>query len=92
MTTRSTLVAALAAVAVVVAGPATAASAVPAKWKNCTTVNQKYPHGVGKKAARDKTSSRPVTTFTRSDALYAQAMRANRGLDRDKDNIACEKR
>ncbi|MGL5909296.1 MAG: excalibur calcium-binding domain-containing protein [Phycicoccus sp.] len=92
MRTRSTVLAALAAAAVVVAGPATTASAVPAQWKNCTAVNKKYPHGVGKKTARDRTSSRPVTTFTRSDARYAEAMRANKGLDRDKDGIACEKR
>ncbi|MGL4742847.1 MAG: excalibur calcium-binding domain-containing protein [Dermatophilaceae bacterium] len=93
MSTRSTVLAALAAAAVVVAaGPATTASAVPAQWKNCTAVNKKYPHGVGKKTARDRTSGRPVATFTRSDARYAEAMRANKGLDRDKDGIACEKR
>ena len=45
-----------------------------------------------KARAKDKTSGTPVTTFKHSDSLYAQAMKANKGLDRDKDGIACEKR
>jgi Excalibur calcium-binding domain len=32
-----------------------------------------------------------VTTFLHSDRLYRIAMSYNRGLDRDKDGIACEK-
>jgi Excalibur calcium-binding domain len=71
---------------------AAAASAVVAPWKNCTQVNKRYPHGVGKVGARDKTSGTPVTNFKRSNFLYRTAMRYNRGLDRDKDGIACEKR
>jgi len=70
---------------------AIAARAVPYPWKNCTQVNKKYRHGVGKVGARDKTSGTPVTTFKRSTYLYRTAMRYNRGLDRDKDGIACEK-
>jgi hypothetical protein len=71
---------------------AAAARAVPTPWKNCTQVNKKYGHGVGKVGARDKTSGTPITTFKRSNFLYKTAMRYNRGLDRDKDGIACEKR
>jgi hypothetical protein len=67
------------------------ADAVPPQWKNCTVVNHRYPHGVGKVGARDHTSGTPVTTFKRSNSLYAAAMKANRGLDRDKDGMACEK-
>jgi len=37
---------------------------------------------------RDHTSGTPVTNFRRSNRLYRQ----NRGLDRDKDGIACEKK
>jgi hypothetical protein len=70
---------------------ADAAGSVSAPWKNCTQVNKRYPHGVGKVRARDKTSGTPVTSFKRSNALYLTAMRNNRGLDRDKDGIACEK-
>jgi len=61
-------------------------------WKNCTSVHTRYPHGVGKLRARDRTSGTPVTTFKRSTQLYNVAMSYNRGLDRDKDGIACEKR
>jgi hypothetical protein len=83
----------LTAVVIVCGGTpfASAAHAVSAPWKNCTQVN-KSPHGVGKVRARDKTSGTPVTNFKRSKALFRTAMRNNRGLDRDKDGIACEKR
>lgn len=73
--------------------PAVAVSAsvrVPPAWKNCAAVNRVYPHGVGKVGAHDKTSGTPVTTFRRSNKLYALAMSFNRGLDRDGDGIACE--
>lgn len=68
------------------------AQAVPAKWKNCTVVNKTYAHGVGKSNAVDKTTGKKVTNFKRSTPLYNEAMQANKGLDRDKDGIACEKR
>jgi hypothetical protein len=70
---------------------AAAAGAVAAPWKNCTQVNKRYPHGVGRVGALDRTSGTPVTTFKRSNVLYKTAMRHNRGLDRDRDGIACEK-
>jgi Excalibur calcium-binding domain len=65
---------------------------IPRLYKNCTNLNKRYPHGVGRRLARDKTSGTPVTNFRRSTVLYNTAMRYNRGLDRDKDGIACEKR
>jgi hypothetical protein len=72
--------------------PVTAATTVvPPLWKNCAHVNAKYRHGVGKLHAHDRTSGTPVTTFRRSTLLYNRAMSYNRGLDRDKDGIACEK-
>jgi Excalibur calcium-binding domain len=64
----------------------------PPWTRNCTALNRKYPHGVGRRRARDKTSDTPVTTFRRSTALYSIAMRWNKRLDRDKDGIACEKK
>jgi Excalibur calcium-binding domain len=74
------------------ASTALAGSAVtPALYKNCTNLNKKYPHGLGKLGARDHTSGTPVTTFKRSTKLYELAMSYNRGLDRDKDGIACER-
>jgi Excalibur calcium-binding domain len=69
----------------------TADARPPAPYTNCTVFNKKYPHGVGKLTARDKTSGDPVTAFKRSTLLYRRAMRYNAGLDRDKDGIACEK-
>jgi Excalibur calcium-binding domain len=88
------LVAAVLAVAAVIAGSATALPAVtamPVLYKNCTNLNKKYPHGLGKVGARDRTSGTPVTNFARSTRLYNVAMSYNRSLDRDKDRIACEK-
>lgn len=62
----------------------------PTVFKNCTALNKKYPHGVGLKKAKDKVrgKTKPVTNFTRNDAVY----KANSKHDRDKDGIACEKR
>ena len=67
------------------------ADAIPSLYKNCTNLNKRYPHGLGKLGARDHTSGTPVTNFKRSTKLYKLAMSYNRGLDRDKDGIACEK-
>lgn len=75
---------------VLMAGP-TVAAAMPPLYKNCTAFNKKYPHGVGKLKARDKTSGEPVTTFKRSTKIYNLAMGYNKGLDRDKDGVVCEK-
>jgi hypothetical protein len=77
--------------AAVGSAPADAASST---YKSCTNLNKKYAHGVGKSGAKDKVSgsSKPVTTFTKSTKIYKAAMKKNKGLDRDKDGIACEKR
>ena len=81
---------------VVVSPMPTDAASKPAWTKNCTALNKKYPHGVGKKSAKDRDSKgkpakNPVRNFKKSDSLYTQAMKYNKGLDRDKDGIACEK-
>jgi Excalibur calcium-binding domain len=85
----------VAAAAVLLATPASAAlaglDAAPPLYKNCTNLNKKYPHGLGKVGASDHTSGTPVANFRRSTKLYKLAMSYNRGLDRDKDGIACEK-
>jgi len=73
-------------------GVASASQAtIPARWKNCKAVNARYPHGVGRYGAHDKTTGVPVTNFKHSTALYKTAMHYNKGLDRDRDGIACEK-
>lgn len=71
------------------ASPST--STIPRQWKNCTAVNHRYPHGVGRYGAHDKTTGVPVTNFKHSTRHYKTAMHYNKGLDRDKDGIACEK-
>jgi hypothetical protein len=69
---------------------ARAEAAAPPLYKNCTNLNKRYPHGVGKALARDKTSGTPVRNFKRNTRLYNLAMSHNKGLDRDHDGIACE--
>jgi Excalibur calcium-binding domain len=82
---------ALILVAVMTGASASAATTtMPLLFKNCTHLNAKYHHGVGKYGAHDKTTGVPVTNFFHSTLLYNKAMRYNRGLDRDKDGIACE--
>jgi hypothetical protein len=69
----------------------TAVATTPLVYKNCTNLNKRYPHGIGRLGARDHTSGTPETTFKRSTRLYRIAMSYNKGLDRDKDGIACGK-
>jgi hypothetical protein len=67
---------------------AAAATPPPKTYRNCKLLNARYPHGVGRPAARDRVAAgtEPVTTFLRNRRLYD----ANRGRDRDRDGIACE--
>lgn len=66
-------------------------AAMKYKFKNCTALNKVYPHGVGKKGARDHTSGKRVTTFKVSTSLYKKVIGYRSSLDRDKDGIACER-
>ena len=84
------------AVALVLVAPAAAHKPNHRPYTNCKTFNAKYRHGVGTVGARDRAMNGgvltdPVTNFRRSNAIYAAAMAHNKGLDRDKDKIACEK-
>ncbi|TNC30582.1 excalibur calcium-binding domain-containing protein [Mumia zhuanghuii] len=67
------------------------AKRIPTRFKNCTNLRQRWPHGVGRRHARDKTSGEPVRNFKRSNRIFKKAMRYNRDLDRDRDKIACER-
>ncbi len=58
---------------------------------NCTNLNKKWKHGVGRAKAVDKTSGTKVTNFYRNTKAYNEAVSHNGTLDRDKDGIACEK-
>ncbi len=82
---------ALAVSAALIGVPPAVAGGATGIYKNCTTLNHKYPHGVGRNHAHDHTSGTPVTNFKHSTKLYKRAMNHNQGLDRDKVGIACEK-
>jgi hypothetical protein len=64
---------------------------MPPLYRSCAALNAKYPHGLGRTTARDKTTGTPVRNFFKSDRFFKIAMSYNRGLDRDHDGIACEK-
>ncbi len=80
----------------VAAFAAPAAQAAPVKnYKNCTALNKEYAGGVARtgKAVNMKTVSGKKV---RADSSYSPKVRAalydrNKGLDRDKDGIACER-
>ena len=86
------LAAATASIGLILAG---AATTVPANahttgiHDNCTNLNKKWAHGVGKRNAHDKGGN--VTNFKRSNRLYRIANNHNSTLDGDNDGIACEK-
>jgi len=72
----------------------TPATAATVKYKNCKGLNAVHSSGVAKPGAVDtkkvKGKKVPVTTSgvpTYDAALYKK----NKGLDRDKDGIACER-
>jgi hypothetical protein len=66
------------------------AATKPHRFANCTAMHKAFKHGVGLPTAKDKVrgKTKPVATFYKSKAWYV----LNRGLDRDKDGIACEQR
>lgn len=57
-------------------------------FRNCATLNARYPNGVGRAGAVDKTKGTPVTAFLKDTKLYKSLPKT---LERDKDGIACEK-
>lgn len=83
------------AVLLATVGASVAPAATAKSYKNCTALNKDYPHGVGRRGAKDKTSGKRVRNFKVSTRLYQRydgKPRAERDLDRDNDGIACEKR
>jgi hypothetical protein len=95
MNTTSRLGAVALAFSITIGGAAVAVPAAMAHstgiHDNCTNLNKKWPHGVGRKGAHDKTSGTPVRNFYRSTKQYNLAIAHNGTLDRDGDKIACEK-
>ena len=86
------LISLLAAISLILSS--TASYAAPVKYKNCKKLNAVYPTGVAKEGAVDtKTvNGAKVVVTTNGTPLYdAKLYKKNKGLDRDKDGIACEK-
>jgi hypothetical protein len=63
------LIAVFAGLAVLAASASARRQAIPARWKNCTFVNKRFPHGVGKLRAHDRTTGTPVTLQAQYAAL-----------------------
>lgn len=88
----------LAALAAAALTASTLAVAVPASahttgiHDNCTNLNKKWAHGVGRANAVDHTTGIKVRNFYHNTDAYSLADRHNGTLDRDNDGIACEKR
>jgi hypothetical protein len=62
------------------------AIAAPKKFKNCTELNKVHPGGVALPGAIN------AGGVTKMEPTYDAALyKANKGSDRDKDGIACEK-
>ncbi|MES5394828.1 excalibur calcium-binding domain-containing protein [Bacillus amyloliquefaciens] len=55
-------------------------------YANCKALNKDYKHGVGRYKGVKNKGGKPVKPYI-SKALYDK----NKRLDRDKDNIACER-
>lgn len=67
-------------------------------YSSCKAFNNKYPHGVKISAkTKNKVKKRNGTVVYQSSSakvskkIYKTAIKKNSDLDRDKDNIACER-
>ncbi len=61
--------------------------AAPTKYADCKALNKDFKHGVGLEDALDQTKGDPVTKFVIDKDIY----KANKKLDIDNDDIACER-
>jgi hypothetical protein len=82
-------VAAICFVVLGILGAAPAGAHTTSIHDNCTKLNEKWPHGVGRRGATDRGGT--VDNFTRNTRAYNKAESHNSTLDRDNDGIACEK-
>ena len=94
---RSTLTAVVVAALLSLALIPSADAARAKHYKTCKAMNNDYPHGAGRKGARDHTAGKRVRNFTRNNKVYSynDGKGANPpreyDLDRDNDGIACER-
>jgi hypothetical protein len=68
------------------------AQAIPEKkFKNCTALNKEYPGGVAEKATSvNKNKAGALQESKKVPKVSLKVYKENKGLDRDKDGIACE--
>jgi hypothetical protein len=68
------------------------AYAIPEKkFKNCTSLNKEYPGGVAEKATSvNKNKAGVLQESKQVPKVSSKVYKENKGLDRDKDGIACE--
>ncbi|PIC86113.1 calcium-binding protein [Sporosarcina sp. P20a] len=67
--------------------PVQSTEAAAAKFKNCTQLNKVYPGGV----AMNATVKNKGGETKLKPAISASVYNSHKGLDRDKDGIACER-
>jgi hypothetical protein len=69
------------------------AQAMPEKkFKNCTALNKEYPGGIAEKATSvNKNKAGVLQDSKKAPKVSSKIYKENKGLDRDKDGIACEK-
>lgn len=67
-------------------------NAIPEKkFKNCTALNKEYPGGVAEKATSVNKNKSGVPQDSKTvPKVSSKIYKENKGLDRDKDGIACE--
>jgi hypothetical protein len=73
---------------------ASPSNAATVKYKNCKALNAVYASGVAKVGAVDtkKVKGKKVVVTKSGTPTYdSKLYKKNKGLDRDKDGIACEK-
>jgi hypothetical protein len=68
------------------------AQALPEKkFKNCTALNKEYSGGVAEKATSvNKNKAGVLQESKNAPKVSSKIYKENKGLDRDKDGIACE--
>ena len=66
-------------------------NAAAKKFKNCTELNKVYVGGISeKKSSANKNKAGVPQVSKNAPTVSAKIYKENKGLDRDKDGIACE--
>ena len=61
------------------------------KFKNCSALNKEYPGGVAEKETSvNKNKAGVLQDSKNTPKVSSKIYKENKGLDRDKDGIACE--